>query len=142
MRIISSPLRRALETAEPFARLWGSTITVEPAIAELPPPQDVTAENAVQWFLQLAHRDWRDLPRDYEERRTQIIRFADSITETALVVTHLLAINAMVGFAQQTERVISYAAANCSVTAVEIGDSWRLVRRGRESRALRQALSQ
>lgn len=135
MPVFSSPMRRTLETAEPIATLWGSPVTVAAPLTEVPPPAGIGVQAAARWFQDLTQRSWNDLPQEYRQLRAGTVEFARSLSETALLVTHLWAINVLVGFAEGGEQVISFLPANCSVTVIDTTGPWRVVRRGRAMRA-------
>ena len=44
-RVVSSPLRRCRETAEPFARALGVVVEIDPAVGEIPTPAGLSASS-------------------------------------------------------------------------------------------------
>ncbi len=62
--VLSSPLKRAQQTAAPLAALWNCTPAIEEAVAEIPSPKGMTLESRVAWLRKLMGGSWRDVPRD------------------------------------------------------------------------------
>ena len=58
--IISSPLARARETAEPLARLWKCEAAIETAVSEVPSSSRNLDERA-QWLGKFLASSWRSL---------------------------------------------------------------------------------
>lgn len=94
--IVTSPLRRTRETAEPLARRWAVTPRVDPAVGEIP-AADLTLAERGTWLADLfatppdewapALQQWRAAIRDTLTRMT---------TDT-VVVTHFVFITQAVG---------------------------------------------
>src|SRR5271163_3916648 len=53
LRILSSPLARAQQTAAPLAKLWNAASVIEDAVAEIPSPKGMTLEARVAWLRKL-----------------------------------------------------------------------------------------
>ena len=117
--IVVSPLRRTLETAAPLARRWHVTPTVEVGVGELTAPPDPTPDHAT-WLHSLMTGRGADAPAVMTPFRERVLGAIRSITTDAVVVTHFLAINAIVGDAIGDDRVTIFAPAHCSRTVVEV----------------------
>src|SRR2546430_2946592 len=66
--LVTSPLKRARETAAPFEALWGSQARVELDVGEIPSPvADLQVRAA--WLRQALQGRWSDLPPAYQEWR-------------------------------------------------------------------------
>src|SRR2546428_4927222 len=66
--LVTSPLKRARETAAPFEALWGLQARVEPDVGEIPSPvADLQVRAA--WLRQALQGRWSDLPPAYQEWR-------------------------------------------------------------------------
>lgn len=84
--IYSSPLRRALETAEAVNRGCGLTVTPEPGLIEVNGGKwEGMAWSAIQTTYPEAYRDWQEAPQRFEapcgDRMTDVL---DRITEAVL----------------------------------------------------------
>lgn len=132
--VLTSPLRRTRETASALEDLWSVEARVEPAVAELPSPDDLSLEERGTWLRELMGRRWPDMPVALQEWRRGVLDALRSVEADAVIVTHFLPINAVVGEAAGDERVVGFRPAYCSQTVVEVGDdSIRLVSRGGEA---------
>ena len=63
MALLSSPLARARETAQPLAERWHSDILIEPRVAEIPSPSKNLSARAA-WLRQAMAGRWSDLGAD------------------------------------------------------------------------------
>ena len=119
--IITSPLRRAQETAAPLAALWGVEPRVEPLVGEIPSPSIDLAERGT-WLRGLFARHWHDWPDEPKAWRSRISKTLAAIGESgdAVIFSHYVFINA----AADDE---SYQPDNCSITVL---DGLKVVTRG------------
>jgi broad specificity phosphatase PhoE len=130
LALVTSPLQRTRETAAPLERLWASPAVVEQRVAEIPSPTD-DLEERTAWLRGAMRGTWSDLDSTYAAWRDELLSCVRSFDRDTVVVTHFIAINAIVGHAQDDDRVVSFAPANCSVTVVSCdGDDIRLVELG------------
>jgi len=119
--IMVSPLRRTRETAAPLAQRWNVTPTIAAGVGELVAPPDPTPDHAT-WLHSLMSGIGADAPEVMTPFRNRVLRAIRSITTDTVVVTHFLAINAIVGEATGDDRVALFAPAHCSRTTVELAD--------------------
>jgi broad specificity phosphatase PhoE len=138
--VYSSPLRRCRETAAPLAEIWRAPVRIHPQVAEIPAPAlDAAARR--DWLSAAMRGSWRDLQRtappgspDYLAWRRTLL---DSLLATpgdAVVCTHFIAINAVVGAAHGSDAVMSFRPDHASVTIVDAkGGRFELVELGREA---------
>lgn len=117
MPIVSSPLRRARETAAPLAARWATEISVDPAVGEIVAPMGSAGlGERSAWLRRAMQGSWGDLgPEHLAWRRLVLerLRVADADT---VVFTHFIAINVAVGAAVGDDRVVVFAPGNASVT--------------------------
>lgn len=59
LKIISSPKRRAIETAQPLAELWHVDITIDARVTEIPTPNNIGDRSA--WLKTIMQSDWQDM---------------------------------------------------------------------------------
>ena len=133
MPIITSPLRRTRETAMPLEKRWRFTARIEPAVSEIPSPiTDPAARGA--WLRDVMADVWSAQAAELRAWRQQVVDALVALPRPTVVVTHFVAINVAVGFAERDDRVVGFAPDNCSVTVLDVeGDGrLRLVRRGVE----------
>lgn len=134
LAILSSPLRRARETAAPLARLWNCAPAIEPAVAEIPSPRGLGLQERVAWLRGLMGGSWREASRDLAEWRERCVATAAAIAEDTVVFSHYIAINVLYGAATGDDRVVAFSPDNCSVTIFAAdGATLRLVEKGNEA---------
>ena len=118
--IVVSPLRRTLETAQPLEQAWGSIATIDARVAEIPSPTDDLAERG-EWLSRAMAGTWSDLGADLEAWRDALVAAVVDLPSDTVVVSHFIAINAVVGAALADDRVMHRPFANCSITTVDTG---------------------
>ncbi len=130
--VVVSPLRRTQETAAPLIERWSIDPMIEPGVGELAAPADAPVNHATWLRSIMAGRgaDHRAVIDPFRERVLGAIR---AIHTDTIVVTHFLAINAIVGAATEDDRVVCFAPGHCSQTIVEIvGGELRMIELGAE----------
>lgn len=135
LRIVSSPLRRCRETAEPLARALGVSLEIDPRVGEIPTPAALAHEERPGWLRKAFGGLWREIEGDldYDVWRTEVAR-AVAAYEGAAVFSHYVAINAAVSAATSDERVMGFRPDHCSITTFEPRDGGLiLVAKGREA---------
>jgi broad specificity phosphatase PhoE len=131
--LLTSPLRRARETAAPLASLWNIEPKIEEAVAEIPSPTD-DLQTRVTWLRQFMAGSWRSATMDLAAWREDVIAALLAIGEDTVIFTHFIAINVAVGAAAGDERVLLFSPDNASVTIVENGGGeLRLTEKGHEA---------
>ncbi len=119
LAVITSPLRRARETAAPLADRWAAVPSVVPAFGEIPTPtKDPSARGA--WIRTVLGARWSELEPDVVRWRAELLETLRDVSADTVVFTHFVAINTVVGAAAGTDRVISFSPAHTSVTEVEV----------------------
>jgi len=132
--VLSSPLRRARETAVPLAKLWNVEPVIEKAVAEIPSPWGMTLDGRVAWLRKLMAGSWRDVSRDLAEWREDCVASVTEISRDTVIFSHYVAINVIAGAAMGDHRVVVFSPDNCSVTVFESdGQTLRLIEKGEEA---------
>lgn len=128
--VVSSPLVRACETAAPLARRWGVEIEIVDAVREL--PSESYEPEARQAWLRMAMRStFAELDVMQRSWRDGIIAFLLSRREPAVIFSHAVVINAVVGRIEGHDRVLAFVPEHTSVTVVDSdGSQLTLVERG------------
>ena len=119
--LFCSPLRRCRDTARPLAARLGMAPVVAPAVAELPSPEGVPMSARVGWLRQALAGSWSDLDARYAAYRQGVLDFVASAPDGAVVVSHFVAINAVIGACLGDDRLLLRSLDNTSVTVVEHG---------------------
>jgi broad specificity phosphatase PhoE len=120
--VLSSPLRRCRETSGPLAARWGVDVAIEPRVAEIPSPTGHTLETRIGWLRAVMAGTWSqviasDGPR-YANYRTELLAALASLPNDAVVFSHFIAINVVIGAATGDDRMVIASLDNCSVTTV------------------------
>ena len=132
LEVISSPLRRARQTAMPLAELWGCSIRTEKDFGEIPSPRSDLRERG-RWLGDIMGEKWSDLDRDLQVWRMRVIKALRVLDTETVVFSHFIAINVVVGAATGDDRVVGFLPDNGSVTTVDVdGDRLSIVGRGSE----------
>ena len=118
--IITSPLARCQQTAAPLAQQWQTTATIEPIVAEIPSPIGVPISDRVEWLRGAMSGSWADLGQRYVTYRDGVADFLTGVTSDRVIVSHFVAINAAIGVACLSDRVVTRSLDNCSVTVIDV----------------------
>lgn len=114
----TSPLRRTRETAAALERRWSTMAIVDLAVAEIPSPTDDLPGRRA-WIADALGSTWTDLGPRYTSWRTMVVDLLLRLREDTVVVTHFVAINAVLGHALGDDRVTVAHVDNASVTVVD-----------------------
>lgn len=130
--ILSSPKRRARDTAEPLAARWRTTARLDDRISEIPAPTEELADRGA-WLRTLLGQRWPELDGRVHAWREGILETLSAIAVDTVVVTHYLVINAAVGTATDDDRLVVFRPDYCSRTVLDVVDGrLRLVGLGDE----------
>lgn len=135
LRVISSPLRRCRETAEPFAKALGVEVQIDQRVGEIPTPSGLSREERPGWLARAFAGRWAEIDGDldYEVWRAEVAKAVASHAGAA-VFSHYVAINAAVSTALSDERVMGFRPDHCSITTFEVRDDGLiLIAKGREA---------
>ncbi len=137
-KVISSPLTRCQQTAEPLCKAWNTTAQICQEVAEIPSPQGVPISERVEWLRTAMSGTWESLGPRYTKFRDDLVNFVRQIREDTVVVSHFVAINAIVGNIASSDRLVLHRLDNCSVTIVErnTNGELKLIEVGREADTL------
>jgi len=134
LRIWTSPLKRAQETAKPLARAWKCEPSICEAVAEIPTPEGLSPKTRVPWLREFMGGTWRGADAKLVAWRDDVIRTLTSIASDTVIFSHFIAINVGVGHVISDDRVVLFAPDNCSVTIFEVdGKTLKLIERGDEA---------
>lgn len=117
--IVTSPLLRARETAAPLEGQIGGAARVDVRFGEIATPPGLSIPRA-DWLRDVLAGRWADTDPGTRAWRAQVLEAATTTRGTAIVFTHFVAINVVVGAAAGDDRVWSCSPAHASVTVVEL----------------------
>ncbi|MFI4934628.1 MAG: histidine phosphatase family protein [Caulobacterales bacterium] len=133
--VVSSPLRRCRETAQPYAEAIGASLQIDPAVGEIPSPKALAAEARGPWLRQAFTGLWRDIKGDLDyDAWRRAVAAAVTGRPGAAVFSHFVAINAVLSVLANDERVIGFRPDHTSMSTFEMnGGALKLIARGREA---------
>jgi broad specificity phosphatase PhoE len=117
--IMTSPLRRASETAAALAALTGQSPAVVPEVAEIPTPATIAQAQRGDWLRAIMGQAWHEIDPDLQAWRARAIEKLTSTSGDTAVFSHYVMINVAVGAAIGDDRVHCFAPAHASVTILE-----------------------
>ena len=127
--LISSPLSRTLETAAPLARETGLPVAIDEAFREIAAPVPLAQRQA--WLRQFMQQRWEEQPDSLHQWRQQATLQLLALDRPAVVFTHFLVINAVVGQLQGSAATLCCWPDNGSITHLRrCGDGLELVELG------------
>ena len=138
LTIISSPLARCRQTAQPLAAKWGIEPIIQSEVAEIPSPEGVDMSKRVEWLRVAMTKTWTDLGDRYTSYRDNLVNYVTSLTTDTVIFSHFVAINAVIGHATKDDQVLTMSLDNCSITVFEKQPDGTLMlnRGGREADTL------
>lgn len=121
--VVSSPLRRCRETAEFITRPPGpsartASMLIEARVAEIPSPADMPLEGRGAWLRDVLDGTWTDLGEPFTTYRQGVVDALIEMREATIVVSHFVAINAVIGHCTGDDRLVISRLDNCSVTTI------------------------
>ena len=134
-QLISSPLARAQETAEPLAAILEQPVAIDKVYSEIPSP--VPLEQRQTWLRQFMQQRWDEQSADLHAWRAGAYRSLAAQQRPVVVFTHFLVINAVVGQILGRPETLHFYPDNGSVTQLRLADTeLELVELGRELQTL------
>lgn len=139
VQLVSSPKKRALQTARPIAGIWERPVEQAPAVIEIPSPQGLPLARRGAWIQELLDSRWSQLEPAQQLWRQHTLDFlkslADSRYHTTLVFCHFVVINSVVAAVRNDDRVVQFHPDYTSMTELYLDKGeLRLVELGRERR--------
>jgi broad specificity phosphatase PhoE len=140
IKLFTSPLRRCRETASALERRWNASAELFPAVAEIPSPPLSLADRHT-WLTAAMAGTWRQLQAsappnspDFDAWRSTMLEALLALREPAVIFSHFIAINAIVGAARGSDAVVCFRPDHASVTVVNTDrGSLEVVQLGREA---------
>ena len=135
LHLVSSPLMRAQETAQPIASTLHASVVTDPRFREIPSP--VGIEDRRAWLNEFMRQEWSDQGPDIHRWRNEAWEAMFEFESTTAVFTHFMIINALVSRLTEAPETVCCIPDNGSITHVRMeGRSLKLVSVGRQARTL------
>lgn len=133
--VVSSPLARAVQTAEPLVRVHGGEIAISSAFREIPAPVPLAQRR--DWLRGFMQGTWSNQPDSLLEWRDTLLSSLYARSSTTVVFTHFLVINTVIGLIRGTDATLSFWPDNASVTELRLREGrLELVALGREMKTV------
>ena len=117
MAIVSSPLLRTRETAQPLADQWGEAVAIEPCVAEIPSPPGIASRG--DWLRGVMEGTWAQSGAALVAWREGLLSAIAGLSVPTVVFTHFVAINVVVGALTDDPRAMVFSPGNCSCTILQ-----------------------
>jgi probable phosphoglycerate mutase len=122
-RLISSPLLRARQTAEPLLRSLSMEPVIDERFREIPSP--VPLAQRQDWLRGFMGESWSAQGDALQHWRDTILEAIHAVETPTVIFTHFLVINAIVGAMRGEDATLVFWPANCSVTTLaREGTEW------------------
>jgi broad specificity phosphatase PhoE len=132
--ILSSPLRRAQETAAPLARACHLSVTIVDAFREIPTPPHIAIGNRLSWLQACAHKPWCDADPVVLAWRDNLTQAIFALQGDVVIFTHFMVMNAVLGQLRGEDTLVCYQPDYCSVLTLErLDGAWKVQSVGREA---------
>jgi len=129
--LLSSPLARARQTAAPLAQELDLPVQLDDVFCEIPAPVPLAQRQI--WLRQFMQQHWHEQPAGLTEWRAAAWQRLVELRRPAVVFTHFLVINAIVGLLQDRSETLCFYPDNASITRLHhTGKSLELVSLGEE----------
>jgi len=126
IRLISSPLARAQETAQPLAERLGLTPEINGVFREIPSP--VSLGERQGWLRAFMTQDWSEQGKELHAWRSDMLRVLQELEGPVVIFTHFLVINTVVGHVLDRTETLSFLPDNGSITQLHhTGEDLQLV---------------
>ena len=136
VRVLSSPLRRCRETAQPFADAIGAAVEIEPRVGEIPTPSALSADERGPWLRSAFAANWNEVTGDidYDLWRRSVGAALSELTGPTAVFSHFVAINAALSCVSGEPRVLTFRPDHCAITVFDVTDGrLTVIERGPEA---------
>ena len=133
--VVSSPLRRCRETAEPFAAAIGASVAIDPLVGEIPTPAALAPQERGPWLRAAFAGRWADIQGDldYDAWRRAVAAAVASRPGCA-VFSHFVAINAVLSVLANDPQMIGFRPDHASISVFGLASGQlRLLERGPEA---------
>ncbi len=118
-QIVSSPLRRAVETAMPLSFALSMQPIITHQVAEVPTPTNINLEHRSEWLRGVMTRNWHQTDPVLREWRDAVVGTLTRLQVDTAVYSHFVVINAALGASIGDDRVMCFNPAHASVTVLE-----------------------
>ncbi len=135
VNIVSSPLLRARQTAEPFAAALGASVEIDHRFREIQAPAALT--HRWEWLKQFAQQTWESQSESLLEWRARATERLMEYSGCTVVFTHFMMLNAVVGQLTDCSDTLCFRPNNGSITQLQRdGNALQVISLGNESKTV------
>ncbi|MDE0756979.1 MAG: phosphoglycerate mutase family protein [Pseudomonadales bacterium] len=113
--IVSSPLRRALETAKPLVEISGIAAVIEHRVAEVPSTGLSLSERG-PWLQKVMQGYWSEQSTELRSWQDNMVDCLLELPSDTAIFSHFIAINALVAVALEKDQISVCRPDNGSIT--------------------------
>ena len=137
-RLLTSPLKRAQQTAMPLQKFTGINIEIDETFAEIPSP-GIPLKERKEWLKNLFDKNLKSFEGVQENWMQLILKKIPSINQNTVIFTHFMVINCLVSWLENKETMVNFYPDNCSITKLEISNGLvSLSKKGEELKTIVQ----
>ena len=118
--LLSSPLKRAQETAAAFAQKYGAPVSVDSRFSEVRSPVPLSGRKL--WLQEFMQQDWSEQSQDLWDWRRDIVVGLRACEGPTVIFCHFLVINAVISEIQNKSAVLQVFPANASYHELALKD--------------------
>ena len=119
--LVSSPLKRAIETAAPFKQNLDIDLKIKEEFKEIPSP-GISLEERKEWLQEMFKKNITELEKPQTFWKNNILSCLNKITKPTIIFTHFMVINVVSGSLKKEDKVVSFYPDNCSITEIKKED--------------------
>jgi probable phosphoglycerate mutase len=120
LKIYSSPLLRARETAAPLAKEWGASVFIDERFKEI--PTEVEQKDRRKWLQGIASLRWTEVSPKLRDWRANSWNALATISHDTVIFTHFMVINSLIGQLKNDDRLVLFQPDNVSITHLLIDE--------------------
>lgn len=131
LHIVSSPLQRAQQTAQPLATVLRKQVHTDERFREIPSPVGINDRKA--WLLGLMRQDWSEQGPEISAWRSAAWNALFELEKHSAIFTHFMVINAILSRLMESTATVCCVPDNGSVTRLKLDEhSLQLIDVGRQ----------
>jgi len=131
LNIVSSPLLRARETAQPLAAALRTKVALDPDYREIPSPAGI--DDRRTWLSGLMRQDWADQSPELLEWRTRAWDKLFELDRHTAIFTHFMVINSICGKLTESAQTVCCVPDNGAILRLRLeGEALKLISMGRQ----------
>ena len=130
--IVSSPLRRAKETAEPYRAKKNYTLEINDTFSEIPSP-GINLSQRKEWLKKIFVSSVSNLDKPQKVWQERIFKSISLINKPTLIFSHFMVINTIVSKLKKSKNLVVFSPDNCSITKlIKRNEKLELMNLGKE----------